>query len=118
MMRTLVILLALAAAAPAVAQPFRDLTYAQDAQHAADARAARARDVTLTNDLAVLQASAQTERALNNIATARIAPPAPVAAPDAGLPPPNIDPSQLAQIPDATLAASNARARAAAQNRR
>ena len=39
------ILLVLSAGAPAVAQPFRDLTYAQDAQRSADAQAARDRDI-------------------------------------------------------------------------
>ncbi|HLZ73394.1 hypothetical protein [Phenylobacterium sp.] len=114
-MRSLLILLAFSAAAPAAAQPFRDLTYAQDAGRAAEARAARDRDIALTNQLAVMQAAQRTQQALGDIAAARIAPPAPR---DPDAPPPKLDPSQLAEIPDAVLAASNARARAAADNRR
>ncbi len=117
-MRSLVILLVLSVAAPAAAQPLRDLTYAQDAQRAAEAQAARDRDIALTNQLAVMQATARTQETLADIAAARIAPPVLSAPSDPSAPPPRIDPSQLADIPDAILAASNARARAAADNRR
>ena len=101
----------------AAAQPYRDLTYAQDAQRNAEARAARDRDIALTNELAVMQATAQTERALANVAAATARAPVTPLALDPHAPPPMIDISQLAEIPDATLAASNARARAAADNR-
>ena len=122
-MRTLVILLAPAlligsAGAPAAAQPFRDLTYAQDAQHAAEARAARNRDISMSNDLAVKEAGDRTDKALSNIAASRVIPPVPTIPSNPAAPPPRIDPSQLAEIPDAELAASNARAKAAADNRR
>ncbi|MGZ6015420.1 MAG: hypothetical protein ACXWKM_06710 [Phenylobacterium sp.] len=117
-MRTLVILLGLASAAPATAQVYRDLTYAQDGLRAADARAARARDVTLTNDLAVMQATARTQQTLSDIASARITPPVVAAPLDPKALPPALDLSQLVEIPDAALAASNAQARAAADNRR
>jgi len=114
-MRSLVILLALGCAAPAGAQPLRDLTLAQEAQRASEARAARDRDIALTNQLAVMEAQARTQRTLSDIASARLAPPAPL---DPKAPPPKLDLSQLVEIPDAELAASNARARAAADNRR
>ena len=118
MMRTrLVILLGLAGATPAVAQPFHDLLLAQDGQRAAEARAARDRDIALTNQLAVLEANARTQQALSDIAASRIVPPVVNLPLDPGAPP-KIDLSQFVEIPDATLAASNARARAAADNRR
>lgn len=115
-MRSLAVLLVLASAAPAAAQPWRDLTLAQDTQRAFEARAARDRDIALTNELAVMQAQARTQQTLSDIAAARIAPLAPPRDPRAPLP--KLDLSQLAEIPDAVLAASNARARAAADNRR
>lgn len=116
-MRTLIVLLVLGAATAASAQPFRDLTFAQDAQHNADARAARGRDISQTNELSVIQAGVQTDRVLANVAAATARAPVTPLALDPHAPPPMIDVSQLAQIPDATLAASNARARAAADNR-
>jgi hypothetical protein len=119
MMRTrLILLLALGAATPTLAQPLRDLTIAQDTQRAAEARAAHDRDIALTNQLAVMQAAARTQQTLSDIASARISPPVLSAPLDPNAPPPKIDLSQMVEIPDATLAASNARARAAADNRR
>jgi hypothetical protein len=117
-MRNLIILIALSLAAPASAQTYRNLTNAQDTLRAADARAARARDVTVTNDLSVLQASARTEQALRDVASARVAPPAVAVPLDPKAVPPKLDLSQMVEIPDAALAASTARARAAADNRR
>jgi hypothetical protein len=116
-MRTLIVLLALGSATAASAQPLRDLTYAQDAQRNAEARAARERDIAQTNQLSVMQAVAQTDRVLANVAAATARPPVTPLALDPHAPPLMIDVSQLAEIPDATLAASNARARAAADNR-
>jgi hypothetical protein len=119
MMRTsLAILFLLASSAPAAAQPFHDLTIAQDTQRAAEARAARERDIALTNQLSVTQATARTQQTLSDIASGRIASPVVSAPIDPKAPAPKIDASQLVEIPDATLAASNARARAAADNRR
>jgi hypothetical protein len=119
MMRTsLIFLLLLSGATPTLAQPFRDLTIAQDGQRAAEARAARDRDIALTNQLAVMEAAARTQQALSDIAGGRISPPVLNAPLDPNAPPPKLDLSQLVEIPDATLAASNARARAAAANRR
>ena len=117
-MRTLIILLILGSAAPAAAQPYRDLTFSQDAQRAAEARAARAHDISAGNDLTVKAAGAQTDKALSNVAASRASPAVPTIPFNPAAPPPKIDASQLASIPDATLAASNARAVAAADNRR
>jgi hypothetical protein len=123
MMRALIILPVLLFAAPVVAQPSRDLVYgdlilAQDAQRAAEAQALRNRDIALTNELAVTQARAGTDQALSDIAAASVRPTVPTVAFNPAAPPPKIDPSQLAEIPDSVLAASNARIRAAADNRR
>ena len=123
MMRALIILLVLAIAAPVAAQPsrdvvYRDLTFAQDAQRAADAQAQRNRDIALTNERAVTQARARTDQALSDIAAASVRPTVPTVPFNLAAPPPKIDPSQLAEMPDSVLAASNARARAAAENHR
>jgi hypothetical protein len=114
----LLVPLVLIRATPAAAQPFRDLTLSQDAQRAAEARAARSRDISTGNDQTVRDAGAQTDKALSNIAAARVNPAVPTIPFNPAAPPPKIDASQMAEIPDATLAASNARARAAADNRR
>jgi hypothetical protein len=117
-MRGLVILLMLAAAGPAAAQPYLGLQLSRDAQAAADAQAARSRDIAVTNELSALQAHAQTDQALANLQAARISPTVPTVPFNPKAPPPVIDPRQIASIPDAALAASNARIRAAADNRK
>jgi type IV secretory pathway VirJ component len=109
---------ALGLAAPATAQPFRDLELARDAQAQAAAVAARNRDIALSNELSNLQARLQTDEALNHLQAQRISPPVPMTPFDPKAPPPKIDLSQMASIPDAALAQSNARVRAAADNRR
>jgi hypothetical protein len=118
-MRAFVVLLTLAMAGPAAAQPYLGMAQARDAQASADALAARNRDVAITNELAVLQARAQSDQALSNLQAARIAPVLPpILAPAARGAPAVIDTSKLVSIPDAILAQSNARVRAAANNRR
>jgi len=117
-MRALMFLMALGMAAPASAQDFRALTLARDAELTAQAQAARSRDIAITNDLSTLQSRVQTNQALGDIAALRVAPAVPTVTPPPGAPPPKIDPNDLATIPDSTLAASNARVRAAADNRR
>lgn len=117
-MRALVFLVALGAAQPALAQDYRALSLAQDAQRAAADEASRQREVALANQLSVLQAQAQTDRALSDLAAQRARQPLPTVAFDPNAPLPVIDTSKLATIPDATLADSNARVRAAAENRR
>lgn len=122
-MRAFILLIALGsalpAAAPAGAQAYRGLALSQDAARIADQQAARSRDITITNDLSTLQSRVQTDQALSDIAALRAHPTLPAAAPPPNVPPPpNLDTSQLVSIPDAELAASNARVVAAANNRR
>ena len=117
-MRAVVVLLTLAMAGPAAAQPYLGMAQARDAQASADAMTARNRDVAITNELAVLQARAQADQALSNLQAARIAPVLPPVTRGAGGPPAVLDTSKLVSIPDARLAQSNARVRAAAANRR
>jgi hypothetical protein len=117
-MRALVILLALGIAGPAAAQPVLGMIQAREAQAAADATAARNREVALTNQLAVLEARAQAEQAIGALQAARLRPTLLTLTPAPGAPAPLVDASKLASIPDATLAQSNAAVRAAAGNRR
>ena len=116
-LRRLALLLIFGLAAPAAADPCRDLELARDAQAFADAQAARVRDIALTNEIATLQARLQSEQAMANLQAQRSPPPLPALwiAPAS---PPLIDPAKLVSIPDAALAQSNARIRAAADNRR
>ena len=109
-------------AAPAAAQPYRAISDARDAQAAAGAQAARSRDIAITNELAMLQARLQSDQALSNLQAQR----GPMLAPPVALPPaawqphavpPVIEAGALISIPDAALAQSNARIRAAAANR-
>jgi len=117
-MRLLVLAVVLAAAAvPAAAQDYRGIGLGQEAQHIADAQAARSRDILNTNQLSTLQAQVQTNQALSDIAAARARPAVPTIPLGPYTPAPKVDASKFASIPDATLAASNARARAAAENR-
>lgn len=117
-MRALVFILILGTAAPAAAYPYRAFEQARDARAGADAMAARNRDVQITNDLSVLQARQQSDETLSNLQAARIEPAAPTVAFNPNAPPPIIDVSKLASIPDAALAASNARVRAVVDSRR
>jgi hypothetical protein len=113
----LTLVLAAGLAASAAAQPFRGLERARDAQAQAEAVAARNRDIALTNELSNLQARLQTDQALSNLQAQRVGPPVPLVIYNPGAPPPKIDLSQMASIPDDALAQSNARIRAAADNR-
>jgi hypothetical protein len=121
-MRALIVLAALCIAGPAAAQPYLGMVQAREAQASADALAQRNRDIAITNELAVLQARAQSDQALSNLAAARIAPTLPTilppAARSADAPPAIVDTTKQVSIPDALLADSNARVRAAADNRR
>ncbi len=110
--------LALAAASPAAAQNTLALTLARDGDQFAAEQAARQRDITLTNDIARLDAQAQTNQALAGLAAQQarsVSPPVPR---DPNAPLPVIDASKLISIPDAELADSNAKVRAAAANRK
>ena len=118
-MRALIVVIALACAAPAAAQP-DPLTLQRDAELQAQADQARRRDVELTNRLSTLEATQQTNQALSDIAALRQRPPMPTIY-DPNAPPPRaapLPPGALVSIPDAMLADSNARVRAAAANRR
>lgn len=118
-MRALIILAILTIAGPAVAQPsYLFLEQGREAQASADAVAARNRDVALRNELAAIEARAQSDQALSNLQAARAGAALPTLAGNPNLPPPMIDISKLASIPDAVLARSNARVAAAAANRR
>ena len=108
----------LAPVAPAAAQDYRALDFARDADLYAAASAARQREVALTNELSTLQARVQTDEALRDLAAQRAYAPISTVNPSTGAALPRIDTSKLASIPDAELAASNARVRAAAENRR
>ena len=107
-----------AVAGPAASQPYLGLMLSRDARASAEAMAARNRDIVLTNDLAVLQARVQSDQALSNLQASRSSPSIPTVSFNPKAPPPIIDASQLATIPDAELVQSNARIRAAADNRR
>jgi len=119
-MRALIVVLALSVAAPAAAQDAWALTQQRDAELHAQAQLARQREVELNNRLSTLEATAQTNQALSDIAAMRqrLEPPTIY---DPKAPPPRraaVPAGAYASIPDATLADSNARVRAAAANRR
>jgi hypothetical protein len=118
MLKCAIVVLGLAVAAPAGSQPFRVFEQGREAQAAADAMAGRTRDIQITNELSVLQARAQSEQALSNLLAARISPPVPTVPLSSSAPAPMLDAKGFASIPDAALADSNARVRAAANNRR
>lgn len=117
-MRELFVILALASATPAFAQPYFAFSEGRAADRAAVAAAARNRAVDLANQLSVMQANAQTDRALRGMAASSAAAAVPTLPFNPNAPAPVIDASKLAQIPDAMLAESNARAQAAAANRK
>jgi hypothetical protein len=118
-MRTLIAALVLTAVGgAAAAQPYFGLTQSLDAQRNAAAQARRSRDIATTNELSVLQSRVQTDEALSGLAASRGTAPTPTVPLSPNFVPPKIEMSQMVQIPDAELAASNARAVAASQNRR
>ncbi|CAN7436769.1 hypothetical protein LJR219_002837 [Phenylobacterium sp. LjRoot219] len=113
----------LAAAGPVRAQalPSPSLQQQLDFQlRANDLRArqdqADQRAVILENRLTNLEAQTRTQQALDDLQLQSQTPALPQ--PPASGPLPQIDASGLVSIPDDTLAASNARVRAAAENRR
>ncbi|HEY8004711.1 MAG TPA: hypothetical protein VIE16_10815 [Phenylobacterium sp.] len=106
----------LLATGPAAAQAYRGLALAQEAQREADAQAARSRDIALTNELSTLQARVQSTQGLSDLAAMRAPPATPIVPRPPGAPSPRIDAGQFASIPDAELADSNAKVRAAADN--
>jgi hypothetical protein len=117
-MRPSILILVLAAAAPAAAQPYGAIVLNHDAEALAAREAARQRDIAVTNELSRLEAQAQANQALAGLAAQRATPSIVILPRAPGAPPPKIDLGQLAQIPDAVLADSNAKVRAASQNRK
>jgi hypothetical protein len=119
MLRALILSVAMAASASvAAAQPYAALQDARDADRLANEQAARQRELAITNELSRLEAQAQTSQAVSNLAAARVATVAPTVPFNPKAPPPTVAPGQFTQIPDAALADSDAKVRAAAQNRR
>jgi hypothetical protein len=119
-MRALIILMSLACAAPAAAQPDTyALTLQRDAELQAQADLARQREVELNNRLSTLEARQQTDQALRDIQALRQRPTLPTIYDPNAEPPPRaaIPTGAFVSIPDDVLAASNARVRAAAANR-
>ena len=118
-MRALILSLVVASIAGAAsAQDYLGLSLAHDAERIAAEAAARQRDITLTNEISVLQARVQSEQAMSDIAALRARPALPTVALGPNAPAPVIDTSKLASIPDAALADSDAKVRAAAANRK
>jgi hypothetical protein len=120
-MRAAVLILVLAAGSPAMAQPilgqpYFGLNLNHDPVLNGQAEAARQRDIAVDARLTRMEAQGQANAALANIAAARVNPGLPTVRLGAYAKPPIIDVSQLPRIPDATLAASNARILAAANN--
>ncbi len=105
------------AAQPQLARPFAGVALDRDAQLAVEAQAARDRNIALHNELIALESRIQTDQAIANLA-AQHTTAAPLILFNPKAPPKPIEPGQWAQIPDAALAASNARAVAASENRR
>jgi hypothetical protein len=111
------------AASPAAAQPLQNPSFQQhmdDQLRASELQAqqemANRQAVIQQNRLTVLEAQVRTQQAIADVqaqaGSPRLTPP-----PQGGAAP-NLDPGRFASIPDAALAASNARVKAAAENRR
>lgn len=118
-MRVLIVTAALAAAAPAWAQsptPYTDQLRLGEIQAQQDL--ARNRMVAQENELMALEARLRTEQALRDIQVQRSLPPLPTLPDDPKRPPPALDTSRIATIPDDRLEASNERVREAAETRR
>jgi hypothetical protein len=115
-MRAMILVLALAAAAPAAAQtPYTDQLRLNELQTQADL--ARQRAISQDNQLTALDAQIRADQAIRDIQLQRALPPLlPRADPNA--PPPTLDVSQLPSIPDSALAASNQAVREASRPRR
>lgn len=105
----LTVVIAAAAAAPAAAQ--LPLTLQRDNELWAEQQMARQREIAIQNQLSTLEARVRTDEALRDLDRNALRTPR---QPDLRA----VDPGKLAGIPDDRLAASNARVRAAAANRR
>lgn len=116
-MRAIVLAFALAAGAASAAWAQNPYLDQQAAQLDAERAAARQRDIALHNDLMALDARLRTDQALRDTDPRLNAAPVYLLPPARGAPP-RRDPGPYASIPDDRLAASNARVKAAAENRR
>lgn len=117
-MRTIALILALAAVSPAAAQGFStgDQILLDDLrmrQQAAERRA-----IEQANQLMALEARLQAERSVLELKAQAAAPPLPQASDLAPLPGASGAPLKFPSVPDAALAESNRRIRDAANNRR
>ena len=117
-MRALTLVFILATASAAQAQPVAGLERDRDARLAADQLAQRRREVALQNELAAEAPRARADAAVSDLAAANARPVMPQVRYDPKALPRDLDISQFAQIPDAALAASNARAVAASRNKK
>jgi hypothetical protein len=119
MRAAIVLSLAMALPAPAIAQDFN--TIFLENQMRAEQDMARQRGVALQNELMALDARIRTEQTIRDVQaqgrTVRLPTPQERQPPPPSRPPP-FDAGQVASIPDQALAASNARVREAAGNRR
>jgi hypothetical protein len=111
------LLLTVLLAWPADAGPYQALIQAQDADAAAEALAARGRDIASANDRARLQALERTDQVLDTLAASLASPVLRTVPTEFGGTAPVFAMGPFASIPDATLAASNARVLAAAARR-
>ena len=115
---TILVGAALAAASPATAQPYQGLALALDARREAEAQTTHSRDIAITNELSTLQARVQSAQGLRDLAAKRAAPAPPIQPRVRNAHPSKVQAGEFASIPDAELADSNAKVRAAADNHR
>jgi hypothetical protein len=116
----LAVLLAAGLAAPASAQLLPQVAPSspQFAEMLAQQEIARQQIVQQQNQIMALEAQLRTQQALSDVHALTLAPQLPPVDTTPGRPLPHIDTSQLASIPDATLADSNRKVLEAAGNHR
>ena len=114
-MRALLAILAVLACASSASAQISHETIAREMDLQAQQQMQRQRSIALENQLNALDARVQSEQRLRDVQAAR--PPAFQSPADPSTPRP-LTAGGYASIPDAALAASNARVRAASQNRR
>jgi hypothetical protein len=115
-MRLFLALVALSACASAASAQISHEAIARDMDLQAQQQMQRQRSIALENQLNALDARVQSEQRLRDVEATR--PPAFYRPTDPATPRPVTAGGGYASIPDAALAASNARVRAASQNRR
>lgn len=118
-MRALILLLALAAAAPAAAQDISGLNQLQFDALRAEQSAAQLRAINEVNERMALESRLRAQQAILDLQLQRALPAQVPVLPYASATPPGpLDVSKLPQIPDAALAESNKRVRDAVKNPR